>query len=74
MLGFADGTLRLKIAAPPVKSKANRELVDFLSRSLGVSKSAVTIEKGLTSRNKMIAIEGLDRDSILERLGAGTKR
>lgn len=69
-LGFVDDTLRIKIAAPPVKGKANKELVDFLSRSLGVSKSAITIEKGLTSRTKVVAVAGLDRNSIIERLGS----
>ena len=74
VLKYEDGVLHVKVAAPPVKGKANKELVDFLSRSMGISKSAVTIEKGFTSRDKVIAIRGLDRDSVLERLGAGTKQ
>lgn len=72
-LGFEDGILRVKIAAPPVKGKANRELVRFLSQLLGVSKGSITIERGLTGRRKVIAIAGLDRDQIIEcikRLGA----
>jgi uncharacterized protein (TIGR00251 family) len=73
VLGFADDTLRLKIAAPPVKGKANKELIDFLSNLLGIGKGAITIEKGLTSRTKVVAIAGLDRDSIIERLGAAKK-
>jgi uncharacterized protein (TIGR00251 family) len=73
VLGFADDTLRLKIAAPPVKGKANKELIDFLSNLLGIGKGAITIEKGLTSRTKVVAIAGLDRDRIIERLGAAKK-
>ena len=69
VVGFEEGVLRIKIAAPPVKGKANRELVDFLSKLLGVSKSSITIEKGLTSRRKVIAIEGLSQAQILQRLG-----
>ena len=58
-LRFEDGVLHLKIAAPPVKGKANRELIDFLSRLLGLPRSALTIEKGHTSRLKTLAITGL---------------
>ena len=68
VVGFEDGVLRVKIAAPPVKGKANRELIDFLSKRLGVSKRSITIEKGLTSRRKVIAIEGLSEAEVTERL------
>ncbi len=66
--GYIDDILQVKIAAPPVKGKANRELVAFLSRMLGISKSAVSIEKGLTSRNKVLAISGMSREDIAKRL------
>ena len=74
VLGFEDGVLHIRIAAPPVKGQANRELIDFLGRLLGVSKASITIEKGLTSRRKVIAIQGLDRAQILERLGAESRK
>jgi uncharacterized protein (TIGR00251 family) len=70
VLGFEDGILHVKIAAPPVKGKANRELIEFLSRLLGVSKGRITIERGITSRRKVVAIAGLDREQIVARLGA----
>jgi uncharacterized protein (TIGR00251 family) len=68
MLGFDNSILHVKIAAPPVKGKANKELVLFLSQIIGVSKSSISIKSGLTSRRKVIAINGLDRDQIVERL------
>ena len=67
---FADDTLRVKIAAPPVKGKANKELSVFLSRALGVSQSSLAIIKGHTSRNKVIVIEGLSQEEIIRRLTA----
>jgi uncharacterized protein (TIGR00251 family) len=66
--GWKDGVLQVRIAAPPVKGKANKELVAILSRMLGVSKSAITIIKGQASRNKVINIEGLSNEEISERL------
>lgn len=52
VLGFRDGVLHIKIAAPPVKGKANQELVAFISDILGVRKRNLTIEKGITSKRK----------------------
>ena len=68
--GFTGGVLQVKIAAPPEKGKANRELIDFLSRRLDVSKSSISIVKGETGRNKLIAIAGLNPDEIIKRLSA----
>ena len=66
--GFTDGVLHVKINAPPVKGKANRELIDFLSRVFDVKKSAITIVKGQTSRNKTIAVEGMSQEDILKKI------
>jgi hypothetical protein len=68
VIGLKEGVLQVRIAAPPVKGKANRELIDFLSRALGVRKSAVSIVKGETSRNKVIAIAGKSREEVIRRL------
>ena len=66
--GLRNGVLQVKIAAPPVKGKANKELAAFLSRLLRVSKSSVSIVKGYTSHNKVIAIAGLSQEDIMRRL------
>ena len=65
---FVDGVLLVKVAAPPVKDKANKELIAFLSRALGIDKSNLNILKGHTSRNKIIAIEGLSLEEVIKRL------
>jgi hypothetical protein len=66
--GVLEGVLQVKIAAPPVHGKANRELIEFLSRELGVGRSAVSVVKGQASRHKLVAVEGMDRAEILKRL------
>jgi uncharacterized protein (TIGR00251 family) len=68
--GWRDGVLQVKIAAPPDKGKANKELIDFLSQALGVKKYAISIIKGQTSRNKVIAIEGTSREEIINKLNS----
>ena len=66
--GWRGDVLQLKIAALPEKGKANKELIDFLGRALGVNKSAIAIVKGQTGRDKVIEIEGMRREDILKRL------
>ena len=68
VVGFSDGVLRVRISAPPVKGKANWELVAFLSQLLGVSKNSISIIKGHTSRNKTIAIYDLSQEAALKLL------
>jgi len=71
IVALADGILRIKIAAPPVKGRANRELVDFLCKLLNLSKNRVSIVKGHTTRNKLVAIEGLSQEAVLKLLAPG---
>lgn len=66
--GFIDGIWQVKIAAPPIKGKANRELIAYLGQLLDVGKSSINIVKGHTSRNKLVAIDGLSQKEIMERL------
>ena len=48
--------LRVKIAAPPVEGKANKEIVTFMAKSLGVPTSAVELLHGDTGRIKLIQV------------------
>jgi uncharacterized protein (TIGR00251 family) len=64
---FEDGVLHIKIAAVPVKGKANTALLAFLSDILDVSKSRLSIEKGATGRVKVITVEGMSQQEMSER-------
>ena len=65
VLRVKESVLHVKIAAPPVKGKANQELIKFLSDILGVSRSDLTIEKGMTSKRKVIGINGLTQNQVM---------
>lgn len=54
---MSDGTLKIKLKAPPVDGEANKELIKFLSAEWKIPKSKIKIIKGLTSRTKIIEIE-----------------
>jgi uncharacterized protein (TIGR00251 family) len=56
--GFHGDALKVRIAAPAADNKANTELIEFLSKTLEVSKSAIAIRRGGTSRRKVVEIIG----------------
>lgn len=64
--GFLNGTLKLKISAAAEKGKANRFLIDFLAKRLGVKKNAIRIISGHTSTVKKIQVTGLTADNLLK--------
>ncbi len=70
VLGFQDDVLRVKIAAPPVDGKANKALIAFLSEVLGISKSNVDIDKGETSKTKVVLVNGISKALVMERAAA----
>ena len=51
-----DDTLKIALKAAPEKGKANKELIIFLAKELGVGKEDISISSGLTSRLKVVDI------------------
>lgn len=51
-----DGTLKIRIAAPPEKGKANAELIKFLSKHFEVPKTSISIVSGKSDPLKLIKI------------------
>ena len=65
--GLHDEMLKVKVAAPPEKGKANKMLLEFLARQLKIKKNALQITSGQTSCVKQIRIEGVKQEHV-ERL------
>lgn len=63
-----DGTVKIRLTAPPVEGKANEALVEFLSKILGVSKSRIEIVAGQTGRDKLVTITDMDAASVHEKI------
>lgn len=63
-----DGHVKIRVTSAPTDGKANEAVVALIADALGVAKSRVTILTGLTSREKQLAVEGLDEQQVLERL------
>ena len=58
-VGEWDGRAKLTIAAPPEKGRANKEIVVYLAKLLGLRRRDVSVVRGLTTPLKTIRIEGV---------------
>jgi uncharacterized protein (TIGR00251 family) len=68
VLGVHDGALKVALTAPPVEGAANRALVEFMTKIVGVPKSAVSILSGEASRHKVVEVMGTTVEDVKRRL------
>ena len=61
---YGDG-VKIKIAAPAMDGKANAELIKYLAKTLGISKSGVRILSGESSRDKIVEVSGIEGAKVL---------
>ncbi len=57
--------LKIKLTAQPIEGKANKALVEFLSKQLKIPKTSIEILKGETSKEKTLLLKIFDDDKIL---------
>lgn len=65
--GVLDGTLRIRVTAAAAEGAANGALVNLLADTLGVARRDVRIVAGATSRQKLIVVDGIERDAVVAR-------
>jgi len=63
-----DGTIRVRLAAPPTDDEANEALITYLSEILGVAESRLDIVAGNIGRDKLISIVDMDVDTAHQRI------
>ena len=69
LLGWQDGTLRVKLRALPVDGRANEALCRYLASLLGVAASDVDVVSGTTARIKRLLVRGLSLEAVMTALG-----
>ena len=68
-----DGTIRIRVSAPAVEGKANKELIKFLSKVLKVRKNQIEIIAGEKGLDKIVSIVGMSAEQAQERILANFK-
>lgn len=66
---FGDG-IRVRVAAPPEKGRANEELCATLAAALGVRPSDVCVVRGAGSPRKTVHVATLAPDEVARRLAS----
>lgn len=74
VVGWQEGALKVRIAAPPVDGKANAELLKFLAKYLGVAKRDVVLASGEGSRRKVVEFVALSEAELQAKLPAVHQR
>ena len=69
VVGERDGSVVIRVAAPPVDGKANAALCAFVAARTGVPKSAVSVVHGQSSRDKVVRVDGLELAAVRRALG-----
>jgi uncharacterized protein (TIGR00251 family) len=74
--GFPSGynewrrTISCRVAAPAIEGRANKAVIQLIAERLGVPASSVRILSGATSSQKRVLVAGMNRQQVLDRLGA----
>lgn len=59
-----DDMIKIKITAQPVDGKANKALIEFLSKQFKIPKTSIEILRGETSKEKTILFKTQDISKI----------
>jgi uncharacterized protein (TIGR00251 family) len=66
LCGEHGGRLKLSVAAPPADGRANKVIVAFLAKKLGVAKAAVEISSGASGRRKRVVVRDVTPGDVME--------
>lgn len=70
LMGVVDGVVQARVSAPPVDGRANRALCRLIAKAAGVAPSRVSVVRGEKARDKLVRVEGVEKEALLEALGA----
>lgn len=68
-----DEFIKVKVTAQPIENKANKALIEFLSKKIKVPKTYIEILKGETSKEKTLLLRILDENKQQEIITQLTK-
>ena len=59
-----DEFIKIKVTAQPIENKANKALIEFLSKRFKIPKTSIEILKGDTSKEKTVLLKTNDKEKI----------
>ena len=68
VVGEHGDAIKIKLRAPALEGKANAALRCFLAEKLNIPQSAIVLEYGQRSRDKVVRIDGLSQEGARHRL------
>jgi uncharacterized protein (TIGR00251 family) len=63
-----DGTLRVRVSAPPTGGKANKGLIKFMAKVLGVGRKRIEIVAGEKGLDKILSIVDMTAEEAEEKI------
>ena len=69
IVGWLGDALKIKVTAPPEKGKANEAVVGLLAAALSIATDDVVVVSGHSSPAKVVAIAGMDDETIRKAFG-----
>jgi uncharacterized protein (TIGR00251 family) len=64
VVGERAGAVVIRVSAPPVDGKANAALCRFVAARAGVARSAVSVVRGESARDKLLRVDGIDAEDL----------
>jgi len=71
VVGERAGAVVIRVTAPPVDGRANAALCALVARRAGVAPSRVQVIRGMSGRDKVVRVEGVEPAALRAALGIG---
>jgi hypothetical protein len=71
---LADGTLKVRLSAPPEEGRANAALIKLLAEVLEVPAGRLEIVAGVTGKDKLVTVLELDSAAVSQRILKALKK
>lgn len=68
-----ENFIKIKITAQPIENKANKALIEFLSKTFKIPKTSIEIIKGEISKDKTVFFKTSDESKIKTIISSLTK-
>ena len=72
--GWLGDALKVRVAAPPERGRANEAVVALLAATLGVPARTISVVSGHGGRDKLVELTGIAPDETERRLAAAGRK